>query len=216
MDLYEVVRKIEISDDKARILVAKYSAQTTNDTGNQGSTDWIARRVIRRYARECAAIGGVTAVPGAIPGPSTALAIAAAAPDIATCMKLQVDMCKCLAIVYGYDISKDDNRRIYYLIAATGKLNHGVRKPAINMGTKAGVRLLRQHLKGAALNAVKEAFKRVGVTFTRKAVEKALPFGIGITISSAANWFMTLFVGKQAKKWFEIDSAEGQGGSAAR
>ena len=36
--------------------------------------------------------------------------------------------------------------------------------------------MTQQYLKGATLIAVKEIFKKVGITFTRKAVEKAIPF----------------------------------------
>ena len=65
--------------------------------------------------------------------------------------------------------------------------------------------MLRRHLKGAALQAVKEAFKRVGITFTRKATEKFLPFGIGVGVSGTLNYSATRFVGRQARKFFEND-----------
>ena len=65
--------------------------------------------------------------------------------------------------------------------------------------------MLRQYLKGAALQAVKQAFRRVGVTFTRKAVEKAVPFGIGAAVGGAANYGLTRYVGHQAKQWLIID-----------
>ena len=207
MDLHAMVEKIEMSDDRAVRLVDSYRKKSGySSTKCQGARDWIARRIIRRYARKCASVGGASALPGVVPGAGTAVAIAAAAPDIAACMKLQVDMCKCLAIVYGYDISQEDDRYLYQMIAATGSLNRAVRNPAINLGTKAGVQMLRKHLRGAALQAVKETFKRVGITFTRKATEKALPFGIGVGIAGTSNYLMTLFVGRQAKKFFEKDT----------
>ena len=37
------------------------------------------------------------------------------------------------------------------------------------------------------------------------AAEKALPFGIGVVIGSGANYGLTRYVGKQAKKWYQID-----------
>ena len=65
--------------------------------------------------------------------------------------------------------------------------------------------MLRQYLKGTALQAVKQAFRRAGVTFTRKALEKAIPFGIGAGIGGVANYGLTRYVGRQAKQWFIID-----------
>ena len=65
--------------------------------------------------------------------------------------------------------------------------------------------MLRQYLKGTALQAVKQAFRRAGVTFTRKAVEKAIPFGVGAGIGGATNYWLTRYVGRQAKQWFIID-----------
>ena len=43
-------------------------------------------------------------------------------------------------------------------------------------------------------------FKKLGITFTRKALEKAIPFGIGVVISGGANYAITQFVGNQAKR----------------
>ena len=76
----------------------------------------------------------------------------------------------------------------------------------MRVGSKAGVKMLRQYLQGAAIQAVKQAFKKVGVTFTRKALEKTIPFGVGVVISGTANYWLTRFVGGQARKWFEIDT----------
>ena len=66
--------------------------------------------------------------------------------------------------------------------------------------------MLNEYLKGAALQAVKHAFRRVGVTFTRKAVAKAIPFGVGVVIGGGANYGLTRYVGRQAQEWFVIDS----------
>jgi hypothetical protein len=93
-----------------------------------------------------------------------------------------------------------------YLIAATGAVGHAGVEGTVRVGSKAGVKMLRQYLQGAALQAVKQAFKKVGVTFTRKALEKTIPFGVGVVISGTANYWLTRFVGGQARKWFEIDT----------
>ncbi len=68
------------------------------------------------------------------------------------------------------------------------------------------MRVLRQQLRGSALLATKQAFKRVGIVFTRKAVEKAIPFGVGAVISSGVNAGLTTYVGREPRKWLELDA----------
>ena len=170
-----------------------------------------ADRIIRRYSRLAASVGGATALAGVVPGVGTAVAaLGGGLADTAACMKLQVDMCMCLAAVFSYDITLEDNRHLVYLIAAFGALQRAGLNGAASLGSKAGVNLLRQYLKGAALQAVKQAFRRVGVTLTRKALEKTIPFGVGVVIGGTANYWLTRFVGAQARKWFEIDTGEAE------
>jgi hypothetical protein len=76
------------------------------------------------------------------------------------------------------------------------------------VASKAGVKLLKQYLKGASLEFVKQLFRSVGLVFTRKALEKALPFGIGVVIGSSANYALVRYVGGQAKEWFTIERDE--------
>lgn len=120
-------------------------------------------------------------------------------------MKLQVDMCVCLAAAYDYDMSSEDTRHLAFLVAGGGVVEQAGTEAAVRIGSKAGVRLLRTYLKGAALTAIKEMFKRVGIIFTRKALEKALPFGIGVGVGSTANYALTRYVGAQAMTFFDLD-----------
>jgi hypothetical protein len=60
-------------------------------------------------------------------------------------------------------------------------------------------------LKGAALQAVKAFFAKLGVFFSRKALEKALPFGVGVVLGASGDYALTRYVGTQATKWFVLD-----------
>ncbi|EHZ7344711.1 TPA: hypothetical protein ACGUW9_004234 [Vibrio vulnificus] len=53
---------------------------------------------------------------------------------------------------------------------------------------------------------MKEIFKRLGITFTRKALEKAIPFGIGVVVGFSANKGITWYVGSKAKDFFASDA----------
>ncbi len=169
-----------------------------------------AKAIVRTHALRSGVSGGVTGMAGIIPGPGTVVAITGGAlTDIALYMKANVDMCHAMVYVFNADMPEEDAYRLAMLLAAHGSLE---RKGAAFLGQRgaklasdAGVRILRQQLKGTALIAVKQAFKRVGIVFTRKAVEKAIPFGVGAVIGGTVNAGMTTYVGHQARKWLELN-----------
>ncbi len=207
--LLRIVEAIAISPEDAMSMADEYLSQSKNKYPND--SEWehqlrAADKIIRRYSEFAMMVGGATGLPGIIPGLGTAVAaVGGATADTAACLKFQVDMCMCLASVFKYDITSEDGRQLAFLIAATGSLQRAGVEAGARVGSQAGVRMLRQYLKGAALQAVKQAFRRVGVTFTRKAIERAIPFGIGVAIGGGANYALTRYVGRQAKQWFIID-----------
>lgn len=167
----------------------------------------VADAVVRRYARLAGAAGGATALTGVIPGIGTALAaVGGATADMAATMKLQVDMCMCLAEAFDYDLTGDDGKNLCLLIAASSSLEHAGVEMASRVASEAGVRLLRGHLHGAALAALQSLFRRLGLVLTRKALERSIPFGVGVALSGAGNYALTRYVGRQALAWFELDA----------
>lgn len=61
---------------------------------------------------------------------------------------------------------------------------------------------------GATLQAVKQIFKKAGITFTRKAAEKSIPFGVGVIIGFSANKGLTWYVGNKARDFLAIYDTE--------
>ena len=210
--LFRAIEAIAISPVDAKAIVEVYLRQSMERYPDSEPWDHQLRaadKIIGRYSRLAAMVGIASGLPGVIPGLGTAVALLGGATvDSLVCMKLQVDMCMCLAATFKYDITSEDGRHLAFLIAATGTVQRAGAGPATRVGSQAGVRMLRQCLRGAALQAVKQAFRRVGVTFTRKAAEKVIPFGIGAAIGGAANYGLTKYVGRQAKQWFVIDQTE--------
>ena len=158
--------------------------------------------------------GGGTGLIGAVPGVGTVAAISAGVTaDVILQMKVNVDMCHALVYVFKPDMEPDEAFSLAVTLASYGTLEkQGARKvggAATRLASQAGVRVLRQQLRGSALLATKQAFKRVGIVFTRKAVEKAIPFGVGAVISSGVNAGLTTYVGREARKWLELDAVIG-------
>ncbi|MBF0319052.1 MAG: hypothetical protein HQL01_04525 [Nitrospirae bacterium] len=197
----------------------------------------IAEKIVGKYSNLAALIGSVTALPSITPGIGTIVAVTAGmAVDVVTAMKFQVDMCLCLCEVFGFDVSEEKTINLAFLLAAAGTLEKAgvslesaceskatmkllksniqgaaVQIAGANIGVKVasdlGVSMIQHYLQGAALHVIKDLFSRIGTHFTRKAVEKSLPYGFGIVIGGSLNYALTKYVGVQAKNWFIVEHA---------
>ncbi|MDO9066831.1 MAG: hypothetical protein Q7W05_00015, partial [Deltaproteobacteria bacterium] len=107
--------------------------------------------------------------------------------------------------VYGHDILLEEEQRICFIVAGLGAINEAVKEGGKSVGSNAFIKVVQENLKGATLLAVKEIFKKVGVTFSRKALEKAIPFGVGVVIGFAANKGLTWYIGTKARDFFSIE-----------
>lgn len=186
----------------------KYSKKMTEDQ----IKDKVADHIISNYSYYTSFAGGASALPGIVPGIGTAVAmVGGATADAALTMKWEIEMVMSLATVYGVDITIDEEQRLCYLIAAFGVINEAAKKGVSEVGAQALKRMVQQYLKGPTLVAVKEVFKKVGVVFTRKALEKAIPFGIGAVVGASSNKLLTVYVGKKAKDFFKTREFEVDG-----
>jgi hypothetical protein len=210
--LLTVIQTAAISPTDAKKLVANIRNRSRRK-GAEDDTDFHARiaeqvadKIVARYSKLSAVSGGLTALVGVVPGVGTILAaVGGGVADTAICMKLQVDMCMCIAEAYGWDLHNEDARHLGLLIAAGASLEHVGTEVGTRVASKAGVKMLQQYLKGAALQALKALFKKIGIIFTRKALERAPPFGIGVVLGSTANYALARYVGAQARDWFKLE-----------
>ena len=148
-----------------------------------------------------AAIGVGSAAPATVfPGVGTVAMVGASGTDVLVCLGLQANMCTSLAAVFNHDVDDQEVRLRALMLAGIATLSHAGGEGLKKAATKASINLLRNALKGATLQTVKQVLRKVGITFTRKALEKAVPFGIGMAISGSANYAITRFVGVQAKR----------------
>lgn len=207
--LLQAIRLILFSPEDAMAIADGYIDQSKQRF--PGDSEWdhrsrAAGKIVGRYSSQAMMIGAATGLTGVIPGLGTVIRVfGGAVADSVVCMKLQVEMCMCLAAAFKYDITSKDGKDLVFLIAATGCAQRFGVEEGSKIGSKAGVNMLRQYLKGGALQAIKQVFRKVGITFTRKAMEKAIPFGIGAVVGGVANYGLTRYVGRQAKVWFIID-----------
>jgi hypothetical protein len=178
-------------------------ADSKTDTEIDGK---IIDKIISNYSYFTAFVGGATALTGVIPGLGTVIAtFGGATADAALSMKYQIEMTMAIATICGHNIEIEEEKRICLIIAGLGTINEAAKQGGKQVGAKAFKKMAQQYLKGATLQAVKEIFKKVGITFTRKAVEKAIPFGIGAVIGFSANKGLTYYVGTKVKDFYLLE-----------
>ncbi|MFA5529200.1 MAG: EcsC family protein [Thiohalomonadaceae bacterium] len=181
--------------------VSRYGSDRSEDEVNAYAAD----KIISNYSYYTAFIGGTTALTGVIPGLGTVLAaFGGATADAALSMKYQIEMTMAIATIYGHDITIEEEKRLCLMVAGLGAINEAAKAGSKELGKTASVKMMQQYLKGATLQTVKEIFKKVGITFTRKAAEKAIPFGVGVVIGFSANKGLTWYVGTKARDFFSV------------
>jgi uncharacterized protein (DUF697 family) len=186
-------------------LHSKFKKKYGDDKTEDEIADLVAEKIISNYSYYTAFVGGASGLAGVIPGLGTVIAtFGGATADVVLSMKYQIEMTMALAVVYGHDISIEEEKRLCLIIAGLGTVNQAAKEGGKAIGSKAFVKMTQQYLKGATLQAVKEIFKKVGITFTRKAAEKAIPFGIGVVIGFSANKGLTWYVGSKARDFFKV------------
>ncbi len=182
----------------------KYQSEHAQKKTAEEIRELVAKKIISNYSYLTAFVGGASGLTGLIPGLGTVLAtFGGATADAALTMKYQIEMVMALAVVYGHDIENEEEQRLCLIVAGLGTINEAAKHSGKIVGTKAFVNMTQQYLKGATLIAIKEIFKKIGITFTRKAIEKAIPFGVGIVIGATANKGLTMYVGSKARDFFQ-------------
>lgn len=166
----------------------------------------VAAKIIQNYSYAAAFSGGATALTGVVPGLGQLIAaFGGTTADAALCMKFQIEMIMALASLHGRDIELEQEKMLCFILAGLGLTAKAAKEGAKELGTKAFIKLVRQHLSGPALATVKAIFRKLGVTFTRKAVEKSIPFGVGVVIGFSANKGITWYVGEKAHDYFKTN-----------
>lgn len=209
--LLKAVEAIAISPTDAKHLVSQYQKQAKKlhpQKSEAEINEIVGKKIISRYCKMSAVSGGTTALAGIVPGVGTAISMIGGLTDATVSMKLQVDMCMCLAETYGWDLTTQDAKHLSFLIAVGGALEQTGTTAATAIASKAGVRMVKTYLTGAVLTTIKEMFKKIGIIFTRKALEKSIPFGVGVVIGTSANYALTKYVGNSALDWFILESQE--------
>ncbi len=190
---------------EATTLMDQFRKRYQGERSEDEISDMVAEKIISNYSYYAAFVGGASALAGVVPGLGTVIStFGGTLADAALTMKIQMEMTMALAVVYGHDIELEEYRRVCFIIAGLGAINQTAQESSRGLGSKAFLRMTQKYLQGATLKTVKEIFKRVGVNFERKALEKAIPYGVGVIIGFSTNKGLTWYVGTKARDFFKV------------
>lgn len=200
--LTAVERLVEDCDDLIAYVETLKSA-TAAGMDEEERIEALAEQIIGDYSRRSAISGGVTALPGLLPGGGSAVAlIGGVLADMTFMLKHDVEMILCLSYVFGHDIRDEKERWLAYVLA-------GMRTYQARDRQNYMVDLLEVQLDALPKYTPRELFKiaatvlgRVALLSVSRGFVKALPL-IGIAVSASTNKFMTWSVG-----WWCVEALE--------
>ncbi|MGJ0303607.1 EcsC family protein [Aliarcobacter cryaerophilus] len=162
-----------------------------------------SQKIISNYSNYTGCLGAATSVTSIIPGigTTTSLTIGTSADIVAT-IKYQIEMTMALATIYGHNILDEEVKKLCLILFLANSISNKAEKKLKQISTKVLVNLIQQYLKGPILIIIKKILQRIGIVFTKKALAKSIPFGVGIIIGFSVNKVFTIYFGKQVCDYF--------------
>ncbi len=160
------------------------------------SREEISRLIVRKKCRLCAAAGAVSAVPGAVPGLGTLVALVGGTVlDVIAVGYFISEMIMEVAAVHNRDLEGHDTTReaVWVFVSAVG-------------AGAAGKGLTRAAVSQLSGRAFTRLFERVlltlGFRVTQRTIFRIIPF-IGIFIIGAVNFYTCEKVGEYVIKYYD-------------
>lgn len=140
----------------------------------------------------------MTAAPGVAPGWGTVAALGGGVVDLGVSMKIQTDMVMCLVALYADELSNAEKVEVALGIALTSSADQFA-CGAATTPVDDTAEIIDRCLSGPSLQPITPLFHKVVINAQKTAVA-ALPFGVGMGVSSAFNYALTVAVGGVARK----------------
>ncbi|HEX8702455.1 MAG TPA: EcsC family protein [Myxococcaceae bacterium] len=201
--LLTAVERIIASTDSLIALSQEHQRRAQErDLGGEGATlDAAAAEVIAHFSRRSALSGGVTAAPALIPGLGSIMAAAGGTlADIGLVLKFEVEMALVLSHLYGFDITRPEERQIAFLLASVGTYDvqsGGDVLGEIGQAARAGKDAVWTYAPREVSKMVLSVMAKIALLKLSKGLLlRALPV-VGIAVGSTMNHALTRRVGER-------------------
>ena len=190
------VERLVASSDKLRAVAAECLAVAKTRDGEASHRDVAAAEIVRRYSNKAALAGGVSALPGLVPGAGIPLSVGAAFAELAVLLKLEVEMALVLLHLHGFDIDDPKERQIGFLLASVGTYDAGSGSNyLVDVARAEGVAIWNYGPRRIARMLVTSMAALVAIRVW-KALLKMVPF-VGMAVGSSLNKVLTRRVGER-------------------
>ncbi len=203
--LLTAIDRILASNDAIREVVRSLDQRpgqvplTPKPTYAAARREALADLVVRHYATKAAISGGATSVAGLLPVVGGVVAATGGTlADMAYMMKYEIEMALALAHVYGFDIDREQERQIAYLLASIGMYGVATSRDAMRDLLAAEKSAIFAYAPRELAKLTVKALSQVAVVLASKSLVKAVPF-VGMVVSAGFNKAATARVGARIK-----------------
>ena len=197
--LLSAVERI-ISDTDSLIALAQHhlrQAQKKKLASEAETREAAAAEVVSYFSTRAAISGGLAATPALIPGVGTLLAaLGGALADMGFLLKYEVEMALVLSHLHGFDIQKEEERQLAFLLASVGtydaKSGHNA---FLDMAQAEGIAIWKYAPREVSKMLV-SVMTKIALLQLSKGLVRALPL-VGIAVGSSMNKVLTSRVGER-------------------
>jgi hypothetical protein len=201
--LLTAVERIIASTDSLIALSEEHQRKARErNLGSESATlDAAAEEVIAHFARRSALSGGLTAAPSLIPGLGSLIASAGGTlADIGLVLKFEVEMALALSHLYGFDITRNEERQIAFLLASVGTYDAqsgGDVLGELSQAARAGKDAMWTYAPREVSKMVLSVMAKIALfKLSKGMLARALPV-VGIAVNSTMNRALTRRVGER-------------------
>ncbi|WP_375770853.1 EcsC family protein [Archangium gephyra] len=156
-----------------------------------------AEEVVRSFSNRAAVAGGLAAAPALIPGAGTLVAaLGGALADMGFLLKYEVEMALVLSYLHGFDIRKDEERQLAFLLASVSTYDaKSGENVLVDVAKAEGVAIWKYAPREVSKHLV-SVMTKIALLQLSKGLVRALPL-VGIAVGSSMNKVLTKRVGER-------------------
>ena len=200
-DVLQVLDKVLASPDSIIQYCAKAARLASHFSSDKTREKRTAQFIISHYSNLTAAGGGISALPGLIPGIGTVLAfLGAGALDAFLALKFEIEMAMALSHLAGFDIRDPREQKLACLLACSALEDIFANKGKASIGHVLDV-AVHEYSTRELSKTMAKALVRVLMMITAKRWTRLFPI-IGIGIEMGVNKVLSTRLGNAC--WKEI------------
>ncbi|KFA94380.1 hypothetical protein [Archangium violaceum] len=181
-----------LSDTDSLIALAEQHLRRAKEDPREASEE-----VVRHFSNRAAVAGGLAAAPALIPGAGTLVAaLGGALADMGFLLKYEVEMALVLSWLHGFDIRKDEERQLAFLLASVSTYDaKSGENVLVDVARAEGVAIWRYAPREVSKHLV-GVMTKIALLQLSRGLVRALPL-VGIAVGSSMNKVLTTRVGER-------------------